>query len=135
MISICPQKPVTSEEAGPGPGIGVEDFRDAVHDVLRPPVSHGVNKCIEKALGVFSGGLFVAQVEVAGAVIDHDIAHDTRIPDLDEVFWLLFVVALFLHEPDISGAPDAVQDAYRASACQSLLGYSGPPYGQTDSPP
>ena len=97
-----------------------------MHDVLRPPVSHGVNKCIEKALGVFSGGLFVAQVEVAGAVIDHDIAHDTRIPDLDEVFWLLFVVALFLHEPDISGAPDAVQDAYRGVGLPESVGVLRP---------
>ena len=121
-----PAKACDERRGRAGAGIGVEDFRDAVHDVLRPPVGNGINQRIEKPLGVFSGGLLIAQVEVAGTVIDHDIAHDARISDLDEVFGLLFVVALFLHEPDISGAPDAVQDAYRGVGLPEPVGVPRP---------
>ena len=124
--SHLPAKACDERRGRAGAGIGVEDFRDAVHDVLRPPVGNGVNKRIEKALGVLSGGLLIAQVEVAGAVIDHDIAHDARISDLDEVFGLLLVVALFLHEPDISGTPDAVQNAYRGVGLPEPVGVFRP---------
>lgn len=77
-----------------------------MHGVLRPPIRHRLNEGRKEPFRAFAGGLLVAQVEVSGVVVDFQIAHDAVLPDLEEVFGLFAVIALFFDEPDLVAPPE-----------------------------